>query len=68
MYSSCIKVILCIEDLSRKVMKFMKRDFGGFGLGLAAPLFWFFGDFRCGVLLFMVFSLYFNIKIGKNSC
>ena len=20
----------------------------------AAPLFWFFGDFRCGVLLFMV--------------
>ena len=28
----------------------------------AALPFWFFGDFRCGALLFMV------IKIGKNSC
>ena len=30
----------------------------------AALLFRFFGDFRCGVLLF---SVYVNIKIGKNS-
>ena len=37
----------------------------------AALLFWFFGDFRCGALLFMIiwlFTLYINIKIGKNSC
>ena len=33
----------------------------------AALLFWFFGDFRCGVLLFLViFVIYINI--GKNSC
>ena len=31
----------------------------------AALLFWFFGDFRCGALLFMVIPLYINIKIGK---
>ena len=30
-------------------------------------LFWFFGDFRCGVLLFiLILDLYINIKIGKN--
>ena len=39
----------------------------------AALLFWFFGDFRCGALLFMVIHViynikYINIKIGKNSC
>ena len=34
----------------------------------AALLFLFFGDFRCGVLLFMVFSLYINIKIGEGGC
>ena len=34
----------------------------------AALLFWFFGDFRCGALLFILFTLYINIKIGKNSC
>ena len=35
----------------------------------AALLFWFFGDFRCGALLFMVIHvIYINIKIGKNSC
>ena len=36
-----------------------------------ALLFWFFGDFRCGALLFMaiqVIHMYINIKIGKNSC
>ena len=27
-----------------------------------------FGDFRCGVLLFMVILVIYNIKIGKNSC
>ena len=32
----------------------------------AAFLFWFFGDFRCGAL--WLFTLYINIKIGKNSC
>ena len=32
----------------------------------AALLFWFFGDFRCGALLFVV--VHVNIKIGKNSC
>ena len=35
----------------------------------AALLLWFFGDFRCGALLFIwLFTLYINIKIGKNSC
>ena len=34
----------------------------------SALLFWFFGDFRCGVLLFMVILVYINIKGGKNSC
>ena len=34
----------------------------------AALLFWFFGDFRCGALLFMFFTFYINIKIGKNGC
>ena len=32
----------------------------------AALLFWFFGGFRCGVPLFIVFFLYINRKIGKN--
>ena len=32
----------------------------------AAFLFWFFGDFKCGAMLFMVIHvLYINIKIGK---
>ena len=35
----------------------------------AAFLFWFFGDFKCGALLFMaILVLYINKKIGKNSC
>ena len=35
----------------------------------AALLLWFFGDFRCGALLFVVIhGIYVNIKIGKNSC
>ena len=34
----------------------------------AALLFRFFGDFRCGALLFMAILVIFNIKIGKNSC
>ena len=35
----------------------------------AALLFWFFCDFRCGVLFFMVILvIYINIKIGKTSC
>ena len=35
----------------------------------AALLLWFFGDFRCGALLFVVIHvIYINIKIGKNSC
>ena len=37
----------------------------------AALLFWFFGDFRCGALLFMVIHviyIYIYIKISKNSC
>ena len=35
----------------------------------AALLFLFFGDFKCGVLLFVVILiLYTNIKIGKNRC
>ena len=32
-------------------------------------MFWFSGDFRCGVLLFMViFGIYINIKIGCCCC
>ena len=32
----------------------------------AAPLFWFFGDFRCGVWLHVFMII--NINIGKHSC
>ena len=31
----------------------------------AALLFWFFGDFRCGVLLFMVILVIYEYEIGK---
>ena len=35
----------------------------------AALLFWFFGDFRCGVPLYIVILvIYINVKIGKNRC
>ena len=34
----------------------------------AALLFWFFGDFRCGALLFVLFTLYINTKIGEGGC
>ena len=34
----------------------------------AALLFWFFGDIRCGALLFMVILVIYKYKIGKNSC
>ena len=34
----------------------------------AALLFWFFGDFRCGALLFMVILVLYKYKIGQNSC
>ena len=34
----------------------------------AALLFWFFGDFGCGMLYLRIFSLHINIKIGKNRC
>ena len=34
----------------------------------AALLFWFFGDFGCGALLFMVIHVIYKYKIGKNSC
>ena len=35
----------------------------------AALLFWCLGDFRCGVLLFIVILvIYINIEIGKNRC
>ena len=30
----------------------------------AALLFWFFGDFRCGALLFMVIHVIYKYKIG----
>ena len=33
----------------------------------AALLIWFFGDFKCGVPLFIVI-LVINMKIGKNRC
>ena len=34
----------------------------------AAPLFWFFGGFRCGVPLFIVMLVIYSYKIGKNRC
>ena len=35
----------------------------------AALLFWFFGEFSCGVLLFIVILvIYINIEIGKKGC
>ena len=37
------------------------------GRSKAALLLWFFGDFRCGVPLFIV-TLYNHINIGKNRC
>ena len=33
----------------------------------AALLLWFFGEFSCGVLIWL-FLLYINMKIDKNSC
>ena len=34
-----------------------------------ALLFWYFGDFRCGVLLFtVILVIYLNMDIGKNRC
>ena len=33
-----------------------------------ALLFWFFGDFSCGVSLYMLFVVYINTEIGKNRC
>ena len=37
------------------------------GRSEAALLFWSFGDFRCGVLLFLVILvIYMNIETGKN--
>ena len=34
----------------------------------AALLFWFYGDFRYGVLLFMALLVIYKHEIGKNSC
>ena len=34
----------------------------------AALLFWFFGDFRCGALLFVVIHVIYKYKNSKNSC
>ena len=34
----------------------------------AALLFWLFGDFRCGALLFMVIVVIYKYKIEKDSC
>ena len=34
----------------------------------AALLYRFFGDFRCGMPLFIVILVNINIKIGKNRC
>ena len=34
----------------------------------AALLFWFFGDFRCGVPLFIVILVIYKYKKGKNRC
>ena len=36
------------------ILTFMSRKNSILGLSKAALLFWFFGDFRCGALLFMV--------------
>ena len=33
-----------------------------------ALLFWFFGEFGCCVLLFVVIHVLYMYKIGKNSC
>ena len=39
------------------------------GCPKAALLFWFFGDFRCVVLLFIIICItYIKIEKGKNSC
>ena len=41
------------------------ENYGDLTAPKAALLFWFFGDFRCGVSLFIVIHV-INIEIGKN--
>ena len=38
------------------------------GRSNAALLFWLLSDFRCGVPLFIVILVIYNITIGKNRC
>ena len=54
--------------VERKPVKALSPTLSNFVTGRpkAALLFWFFGDFRCGVsLLIVILALYINIKIGK---
>ena len=37
-------------------------------ISLLALLFWFDGDFRCGVPLFIIILVIYKIEIGKDSC
>ena len=48
----------------RKFLKYLSNL--NAGRPKVALLFWFFGDFKCGVSLFIVILLYTNIEIGKN--
>ena len=53
--------------VDRKLVKALSNFIAG--RPKAAILFWLFGDFRCGVLLFIVILvMYINIEIGKNRC
>ena len=58
----------CLSAFDRGLVEASPSDFIA-GRDRAAVLFWFFGDFRCGVLLFMaILVIYKYKKIGKNSC
>ena len=57
------------ELLKLEVSNFLKPTSNFIAGRPKAGLFWFFGDFRCGVPLFiLILVLYINIKIGKKKC
>ena len=69
-------VVLCDEPKQKQGRGFVDRKLVQAppvifiaGRPKAALLFWLFGDFRCGALLFMVIHVIYKIiKIGKDSC
>ena len=56
------------ESVDRKLVKAPPTTTSNFiaGRPKAALLFWFFGDFRCGALLFMFILVTYKYKIGNK--